>query len=378
MDSAMRRVALTGLGGAVLLLLVALVFWPDAQAPGPGPAGTAPAARGPEPLAVPAPDTRENPARPGPTGPPRFDVVRVGARGGAVIAGRASPGAEVLLLLDGARELGRARADGRGEWVILPGETLPPGAWDLSLRARLAGEDIPGPDTVVVVVPEPGAGVAVRSAGASPSVAAPPAASAPEPAPIAVLIPAAAQGAPPRILQGPQPSPGMASGGAGRGGPSARLGMDSVDYRDSGGIRFAGSAPPGAAVRVYVGEEHAGDAVADAAGRWMLAPERQPAVGRHALRVDQLAAGGAVAARVEVPFQRDEVPPEAFDSRAVVVQPGANLWRIARSTYGQGVHYSVIYQANREQIRDPNRIFPGQIFALPEGASAPSASSVSR
>jgi hypothetical protein len=44
--------------------------------------------------------------------PPRFDVVRIGARGVAVIAGRAAPGAEVVLLEDG-REVGRARADGR-------------------------------------------------------------------------------------------------------------------------------------------------------------------------------------------------------------------------------------------------------------------------
>jgi nucleoid-associated protein YgaU len=380
MDSAMRRMALSGLGGAILLLLVALLFWPGAEAPEPAAPGPAPAAQAPQ--ARPAPEAREG-AHPGPAGPPRFDVVRVGARGGAVIAGRASPGAEVVLLLDGTRELGRARADARGEWVILPAETLPPGAWDLSLRARLAGEETAGPDTVVVVVPEPGAALAAR--GAAPAHAPPPADAAPpapaaaaatEGAPIAVLIPSASQGTPPRILQGPQPPP--ATGAAGRGGPPARLGMDSVDYQDGGGIRFAGTAPPGAAVRVYVGEEHAGDAVADAAGRWMLAPGRQPPVGRHALRVDQLAAGGSVAARVEVPFQRDEMPPEAFGNRAVVVQPGANLWRIARSTYGQGVHYAVIYQANREQIRDPNRIFPGQIFALPEGTSAPSASSASR
>lgn len=377
----MRRMALTGLGGAILLLLVALLFWPGAEAPEPAAPGPAPAAQAPQ--ARPAPEAREEGARPGPAGPPRFDVVRVGARGGAVVAGRASPGAEVVLLLDGTRELGRARADARGEWVILPAETLPPGAWDLSLRARLAGEETAGPDTVVVVVPEPGAALAAR--GGAPGHAPPPAEAAPpapaaaagmEGAPIAVLIPSASQGAPPRILQGPQPPP--AAGAAGRGGPPARLGMDSVDYQDGGGIRFAGTAPPGAAVRVYVGEEHAGDAVADAAGRWMLAPGRQPPVGRHALRVDQLAAGGSVAARVEVPFQRDEMPPEAFGNRAVVVQPGANLWRIARSTYGQGVHYAVIYQANREQIRDPNRIFPGQIFALPEGISAPSASSASR
>ena len=57
--------------------------------------------------------------------PPRFDVVRVGARGSAVVAGRATPGAEVILLADNGRELGRARADRRGEFVILPAEPLP-------------------------------------------------------------------------------------------------------------------------------------------------------------------------------------------------------------------------------------------------------------
>jgi LysM repeat protein len=57
----------------------------------------------------------------------------------------------------------------------------------------------------------------------------------------------------------------------------------------------------------------------------------------------------------------------------VVVQPGANLWRIARRAYGRGVRYTVIYAANRDQIRDPRLIFPGQVFAVPgpEEAAAP-------
>jgi hypothetical protein len=50
------------------------------------------------------------PAAPVPQEPPRFDVVRVGARGTAVVAGRARPGAEVVLVLDGAQEIGRMRA----------------------------------------------------------------------------------------------------------------------------------------------------------------------------------------------------------------------------------------------------------------------------
>ena len=48
-----------------------------------------------------------------------------------------------------------------------------------------------------------------------------------------------------------------------------------------------------------------------------------------------------------------------------VVVRGDSLWRISRSTYGHGIRYSVIYNANRDQIRDPDLIYPGQIFVLP-------------
>jgi nucleoid-associated protein YgaU len=134
-------------------------------------------------------------------------------------------------------------------------------------------------------------------------------------------------------------------------------------------------------VRLYAGQRHLGDATADASGRWQIAPESQPAVGRHMLRVDQVAAeAGAgrvkVAARIEVPFQRDAVPEEVLRDGRVVVQPGANLWRIARRLYGQGTRYTVIYAANRDQIRDPRLIYPGQVFSVPGAPSA--ASSLSR
>jgi nucleoid-associated protein YgaU len=50
---------------------------------------------------------------------------------------------------------------------------------------------------------------------------------------------------------------------------------------------------------------------------------------------------------------------------ATVVSPGDSLWRISRVTYGAGMRYAVVYKANRDQIRNPNRIYPGQIFVLP-------------
>ena len=309
---------------------------------------------------------------------PRFDVVRVGARGSAVIAGRAAPGAEVILFADNGRELGRARADRRGEFVILPAESLPPGTMELSLRARLGDQEMAGPDTVVLVVPDTASQMAEAQRPAAPSQPAPaapatePSNAAPAPSgPLAVLIPSRPEAAGPRLLQVPEPAP------AARGAP--RLGIDSVEYDQAGSMRFAGAAPPGTTLRLYVDEKYIGDAVADAQGRWALMPETQPSIGRHRLRVDQISpADGRVLARAEVPFQREELPAEAFAEQRIVVQPGNNLWRIARATYGRGTRYTVIYQANKDQIADPNRIFPGQVFALPTAQPAPAASSRSR
>ena len=51
---------------------------------------------------------------------------------------------------------------------------------------------------------------------------------------------------------------------------------------------------------------------------------------------------------------------------AITVQPGSTLWAIARSRYGSGALYTRLYAANKDSIRDPNLIYPGQVFALPD------------
>ena len=44
---------------------------------------------------------------------------------------------------------------------------------------------------------------------------------------------------------------------------------------------------------------------------------------------------------------------------------GDNLWNISRKLYGDGFRYTTIYQANRDQIIDPDLIFPEQKFITP-------------
>jgi nucleoid-associated protein YgaU len=70
----------------------------------------------------------------------------------------------------------------------------------------------------------------------------------------------------------------------------------------------------------------------------------------------------AVEENVEQPAEPENV---SAKKGRVVIQPGNNLWRISRVIYGRGVEYAVIYEANREQIRDPDLIYPGQIFTTP-------------
>jgi nucleoid-associated protein YgaU len=57
----------------------------------------------------------------------------------------------------------------------------------------------------------------------------------------------------------------------------------------------------------------------------------------------------------------------------VTVQPGFTLWGIAQERWGDGVYYVQVFEANKDKIKDPNMIFPGQVFAMPEPAAAPPA-----
>lgn len=47
------------------------------------------------------------------------------------------------------------------------------------------------------------------------------------------------------------------------------------------------------------------------------------------------------------------------------VKKGDNLWNIAKSYYGNGAQYTKIYNANKDKIKDPHWIYPGQVFLIP-------------
>jgi len=288
---------------------------------------------------------------------PTFDVVRVEPSGEAVIAGRAEPNSEVKVTLGDDGAVGTTKADSSGAWAIVAEQPLAPGSHEIGIEAKAPGGGKQlSEDLVVVMVPEPtptppaaGAdGAAQAQAGGTTAPA-----SGETPPVLAVLTPRG--GGASKVLP-QQPEEGIAVGG---------LVLDSVDYDETGRAILGGRAAPGARMLVYLDNKPIGEAIADAEGRWALSPASPILEGLHDLRVDQLADDGTVVARVETPFSREPARQIADGEDYVIVQPGNSLWRIARRTYGQGLRYSVIYQANADQIRDPDLIYPGQVFALP-------------
>ncbi|TYO89939.1 LysM peptidoglycan-binding domain-containing protein [Oceanicella actignis] len=344
--------------------------------PGPGrePGAASPAAPAPASASAPVPDQSAAESAPASTlgtgseavpaegreaaAAPSFDIARVEPDGAALIAGRAAPGAEVELTADGA-PVARARAGADGAFVLMAELPVraPGGALRLGLRAfGPDGTAATGAQEVIVLAP---------SAPAAPGREDAPRAGAPGAEPAAVAggaptpPPAKAEAAPAVVALGPEGArlvqPQAPADGA--------VTLDLVSYDEKGAVTVSGRGSPGAVARVYADGAHLGDAAVDGAGAWSAQLDALDAPGDYTLRVDEVDRAGKVRSRLETPFRRE--PARALTPGQVVVQPGASLWRIARAHYGAGARYVVIYEANRARIRDPDLIYPGQVFDLP-------------
>ncbi|MFC5583874.1 LysM peptidoglycan-binding domain-containing protein [Nitratireductor kimnyeongensis] len=186
-------------------------------------------------------------------------------------------------------------------------------------------------------------------------------------------------------------------------------------------VFVAGAARPGSKIRVYANQILLGETVTTPNGRFLIEATRELPIGDYIVRADMLSEDGrSVVARAAVPFTRAEgeqvaavaAPNSGSDVRndvsderdassqsteapqageremtapepaasgsgttapklapvdgSVIIRRGDTLWHISRRVYGRGIRYTTLYLANQDQIEDPDRIWPGQVFAVPE------------
>ncbi len=280
-------------------------------------------------------------APPSAIGVPTFDVARIGTDGRAVIAGRAAPGAKIVLL-DGGKEIAKAESDTRGEWVIIVQDPpLAVGQHELRVVQHIEGKaPLTSEQAVVAVVPEPPAANAPAQPRAETLVMISP------PSGVATLV------QPPTTAGVPK---------------SADLSLSTVDYDDRGHVTMSGLATPGTVVRAYVNDKMVAEGVTASDGRWRLKPADPVEQGKHVLRLDRIAQDGRPVARLELPFERVVVAAvSSSDARRLHIVRGDNLWNIAQAHYGAGWHHTVIFAANKDQVKNPDLIYPGQILSLPK------------
>ncbi|UVC14098.1 LysM peptidoglycan-binding domain-containing protein [Mesorhizobium onobrychidis] len=380
----------------------------------PGTDGPPPPAPATDAMAPAAPATADAVA-------PTFDIVRVEIKGSIVVAGNAAPNAKVEIL-NGSTVLGSTVAGADGAFAIVLDDPLKPGDYTIALRSMTGNVVTPSAQTAVVSIPQSPAGQVLamieepgkpselltvpapetKPEGPAGDKAAAPAAEDPAAAAPAPGAPAAT--APATVEAVPAPAPDVPVAPA---TPAAgpKIVVEAIEI-DGNKIFVAGLADPGRKVRAYANDILLGDAKTSPDGHFLVEATRNIPVGTYTIHVDALDADGVkVVARAAVPFEREPgesvaavapaeqkpaTPPAAGDATApappatsaeipetvapqlehadstVIIRRHDTLWQISRRVYGQGVRYSTIYLANQDQIRNPDRIWPGQVFKVPE------------
>ena len=144
-----------------------------------------------------------------------------------------------------------------------------------------------------------------------------------------------------------------------------KITIDSISYSDLGEAILIGRAKPFYKILIYLDNKLSGTSEVGASGGWTkeltgINP------GIYKLRLDEVDSAGVVQSRVETPFKKESQDVLMnMVSGSITVQPGNSLWRIARRIFGRGIRYIEIYEKNINLIKDPDLIYPGQVFSIP-------------
>jgi nucleoid-associated protein YgaU len=381
----------------------------------PAPSGAAPATsvqNQPPPAASVVPQPALAAATPAPSPEaiaPSFDIVRVEPNGDSVIAGRSAPGATIELLRNDQVHA-KTVADNSGLFAFTP-PPLPSGSHKIVLQSIAPdGKRQRSKESVTVEINGTTRPLVALVAPDKPTVLL----SNPEPAPGPKSAEAApAPGQPPQQQANATPNGASPAAPAPQGAsaPRAEIKIMSVESEE-GKLYVSGEAAPGSTVRLYLNESFIAPGGAGGDGKLSFAIASGVKPGDYRVRLDDVdPVSGQVKSRAEVgynvpsivaeasptaparttpptanspgtmpttgrlasaPTDQAELPPNTVvipNIDTAIVTRGDSLWRISQRIYGRGYRYTVIYGANQTQIRNPNLIYPGQIFVLPNHAA---------
>jgi len=291
---------------------------------------------------------------------PTFDVVRVNPSGDLVVAGLGSPNVRITVYA-GQKLIGSVKVDGRGEWVLIPEVPLSPGSRELRLELETEqGLRVSGDRRIIVYLPDRAKSVSSEKSEDKDGI-------------LALSVPREGVGT--EVLQRPRAHSSEKTlmnkefreqkGALASKPKSVPVSIEAVDYDPSGETTINGSSEPNAKLNVYLNNKLVAKGNANSEGKWRILTGESFSGSQSEIRVDQVDEQNKVLKRAKMNFISSSEPLVLKPQVSVKVARGNSLWRIARRQYGKGVFYSVIFDANRDQIQDPDLIYPGQVFFVP-------------
>ena len=252
----------------------------------------------------------------------KFDIVRLDPSGDLIIAGKTEPNI-VVDIYDGNQKLTSVLSDTHGDWVWVSEKKIDNGLKRFNLKHSDSEGKIINSDENIIIFFEKNEKqkvVKIRDKGE-------------------VGI---------EILNNNQEVRGLA--------------LDSSEHFDNEKLRLKGRSIPNAEIQIFISKKLIGKSIADAQGNWEFSIN-EIVFENYDLEIKSSFENNILSLKTQI--LNGKIDSKLFYEKEIIVENGNSLWRIARKTLGGGILYAEIYKNNKKIINDPDLIFPGQVFKIP-------------
>ena len=250
-----------------------------------------------------------------------FDIVRLDKTGDVVIAGKTIPNIKVDIL-DGNEILASVFSDSNGDWVWISENPLPEGIKRFNLK-HFDGEHEFFSHQNIIILREKNKYLSSKILKFSKTSSI-------------------------EIINNKKKILGLS--------------LDIAEYLDEDSLMLTGRTKPNAKVKLFFSDNFIKDSTSDNRGVWKIELKNFEFTDNNLIVTTEIE-GQKITLRTKI-FEK-KIDPNFIFEKEVVVKNGNSLWRIARKTLGGGVYYSEIYKSNMKEIENPDLIFPGQVFNIP-------------
>ena len=254
----------------------------------------------------------------------KFDIVRLDPSGSMIMAGKTEPDI-VIDIYDGNQKLSSVNSDSHGDWVWISEKKINDGLKRFNLKHRNSeGKVFNSEENIIIFfekdVKENQKIVKIKNKNQSGI----------------------------EIMNNNEQIKGLA--------------LDSVEHFDNNKLRLKGRSIPDYEIQIFLSQKLIGKSSVNSNGMWEFSINK---IEFNSVDLEIRSSYENNILSLKTKILNGNIDQKLFFEKKIIVEDGNSLWRIARKTLGGGILYAEIYKNNVEIIDDPNLIFPGQVFKIP-------------